>query len=63
MTYVTSESFAEKLKGWKPELRHKERAALLGVELDTFRGWLYGRHTPSLFVQKAIEEKMVTDEP
>lgn len=53
-----TQQFLEKLRLWKPELRHKERAALLGVELDTFRGWLYGRHVPNPFVQNTLLEKM-----
>jgi hypothetical protein len=59
---VISQTFSGKLKKWRPELRHKERASILGVELDTFRGWLYGKHTPNRFVLEAIEKKIAEHE-
>ena len=51
-------AFSDRLKKWRPQLRHKERAALLGVELDTFRNWLYGRHKPGKLALAELERRM-----
>lgn len=53
---MKNKTFAKNLSKWKLALKHKERAALLGVPLDTFRGWLYGKAVPSDFARKTIEE-------
>lgn len=50
--------FAERLEKWRTDLLHKERAALLGVELETFRNWLYGKNEPSELAIAELERRM-----
>ena len=51
-------TFGDKIDVWRRDLTHQQRADLLGVPLDTFRGWLYDKHAPSKFVQRQVENRM-----
>lgn len=50
------QAFVNLLKSWQPELRHKEKAAILGVELETFKTWIQGRHSPTDFVKQCVQK-------
>ena len=58
LTILQVQTFAEKLSKWMPLLKHKEKADILGIPLDTFRGWLYGKHLPTDFVRQEVDRLM-----
>lgn len=54
------DDFPGKLRAWQSVARfsQKEAARVLGVNLWTYRGWLYGRHLPSDFVVNTIQTQL-----
>lgn len=56
------EHFWKKLRHWQVAngLLQKEAAAVLGVNLWTYKGWWSGKHKPNSFVIDVIEARMKT---
>lgn len=50
--------FSEQLKMWRGELTQKEAADKLGVPFETYRGWEYKKHFPSLLARAEVERRL-----
>jgi len=48
----------KRLKKWRGKLLHKEAADKLGVPVWTYRGWEYGRRTPSKLAMAELERRI-----
>jgi len=58
-------NFVEHLKSWQTKwnLRQKQAADILGVNLNTMKGWLSGQHEPVQFVIDELRKRMNSYSP